>query len=122
MQTFDSDCTACAGESVQKYIRQPASFNTQIVALGVDTYLKMLLEDNFVHTDLHPGNILVRTRGVSCTHLMLAPATVLSAAVRQGQVEWESTRDVNSLQHIMRGTIPAGEAFMKGSHALHFQR
>jgi len=21
----------------------------------VDTYLKMLLEDNFVHTDLHPG-------------------------------------------------------------------
>jgi aarF domain-containing kinase len=24
----------------------------QIVALGVDTYLKMLLQDNFVHTDL----------------------------------------------------------------------
>ena len=32
------------------------------MALGVDTYLKMLLQDNFVHTDLHPGNILVRAR------------------------------------------------------------
>lgn len=32
----------------------------QIVGLGVDAYLKMLLIDNFVHTDLHPGNIFVR--------------------------------------------------------------
>ena len=55
----------CAGESVAKYIREPSPFNTQIVSLGVDTYLKMLLADNFVHTDLHPGNIMVRIRGVS---------------------------------------------------------
>ena len=34
----------------------------QIVGLGVDAYLKMLLIDNFVHTDLHPGNIFVRSR------------------------------------------------------------
>lgn len=54
-----------AGESVAKYIREPSPFNTQIVSLGVDTYLKMLLADNFVHTDLHPGNIMVRIRGVS---------------------------------------------------------
>ncbi len=47
-----------------KYIREPSPFNTQIVSLGVDTYLKMLLADNFVHTDLHPGNIMVRIRGV----------------------------------------------------------
>ncbi len=31
-----------------KYIRQPSPYNTEIVALGVDTYLKMLLADNFV--------------------------------------------------------------------------
>lgn len=31
----------------------------QVVGLGVDAYLKMLLVDNFVHTDLHPGNIFV---------------------------------------------------------------
>ena len=32
------------------------------MGLGVDAYLKMLLVDNFVHTDLHPGNIFVRNR------------------------------------------------------------
>ncbi len=32
------------------------------MGLGVDAYLKMLLIDNFVHTDLHPGNIFVRAR------------------------------------------------------------
>lgn len=36
---------------------------TQIAAVGVDTYLKMILTDNFVHTDLHPGNILARMAG-----------------------------------------------------------
>ena len=37
-----------AGERVAKYIRQTSPYNTQIVALGIDTYLKMLLHDNFV--------------------------------------------------------------------------
>ncbi|KAK9810979.1 hypothetical protein WJX73_003175 [Symbiochloris irregularis] len=50
------------GHSVARFIANPAPCNTQIVALGVDAYLKMLLHDNFVHTDLHPGNILVRER------------------------------------------------------------
>ncbi|DBA68897.1 TPA: hypothetical protein ACH3X2_001174 [Trebouxia sp. C0005] len=36
---------------------------------GVDTYLKMLLADNFVHTDLHPGNIM--TDKVSAEHKSL---------------------------------------------------
>ena len=36
------------GESVAKYIRHTSPYNTQIVALGIDTYLKMLLHDNFV--------------------------------------------------------------------------
>ena len=28
--------------------------------LGVAAFFKMVLHDNFVHADLHPGNILVR--------------------------------------------------------------
>ena len=35
-----------------KYIRQASPYNTQIVALGIDTYLKMLLHDNFVVSGL----------------------------------------------------------------------
>ena len=48
------------GVSVARFIKAPSELNTKIVTLGVDAYLKMLLSDNFVHTDLHPGNILVR--------------------------------------------------------------
>jgi aarF domain-containing kinase len=31
-----------------------------VADLGVKTLLKMMLADNWVHADLHPGNILVR--------------------------------------------------------------
>jgi hypothetical protein len=50
------------GASIAYHIACPSPLNTQVVALGVDTFLKMLLTDNFVHTDLHPGNILVRQK------------------------------------------------------------
>eukprot|EP00898_Chlorokybus_atmophyticus_P002550 jgi/Chlat1/3296/Chrsp22S03447 len=49
-----------AGKSLNHFLRKPSSANNEIVALGVDAYLRMLLYDNFVHTDLHPGNILAR--------------------------------------------------------------
>ncbi len=49
-----------------KYIRQPSPYNTQIVALGVDTYLKMLLHDNFVvsfpHLPVMPPQLYQLTR------------------------------------------------------------
>ena len=43
-----------------KYIRQASPYNTEIVALGIDTYLKMLLHDNFV---VRP---LTLSRSVNC--------------------------------------------------------
>lgn len=55
------------GRSVAAYMKEASSINTQIVGLGVDAFLKMLLVDNFVHTDLHPGNILFRA--VSGQHI-----------------------------------------------------
>lgn len=36
--------------------------NSDIAEIGCSMFLKMLFEDNFVHSDLHPGNILVRQR------------------------------------------------------------
>ncbi|CAM6099488.1 unnamed protein product [Calypogeia fissa] len=48
------------GQALHEFLRNRTSLNTQIAAAGVDTYLKMMLTDNFVHTDLHPGNILAR--------------------------------------------------------------
>ena len=35
-------------------------FQQEIADEGLDAFLRMLLIDNFVHADLHPGNIMVR--------------------------------------------------------------
>lgn len=72
------------GLSVAKFIRQPAPCNTKIVSIGVDTYLKMLLCDNFVHTDLHPGNILVRP----------APTAINTNSAGDGSNKKKSIEDI----------------------------
>lgn len=46
------------GEALSGAIRRGGEHNRTLCAYGVDTYLKMLLRDNFLHSDLHPGNIL----------------------------------------------------------------
>ncbi|CAO1633573.1 unnamed protein product [Parajaminaea phylloscopi] len=37
-----------------------AGFDHRIATLGLDTFLYMLLLDNFTHADLHPGNIMIK--------------------------------------------------------------
>eukprot|EP00873_Tetraselmis_striata_P040137 jgi/Tetstr1/460401/TSEL_000079.t2 len=50
------------GEPISKYVASPGhELNQAIARIGCRTYLKMLLVDNYLHSDLHPGNILVRT-------------------------------------------------------------
>ena len=36
----------------------------KVALCGVQSYLKMLMVDNFIHADLHPGNVLVRMEEV----------------------------------------------------------
>ncbi|KAG6821417.1 hypothetical protein H0H93_014214 [Arthromyces matolae] len=46
-------------------------FDEQIATCGLDAFLNMLLLDNFVHSDLHPGNILIKfTKQPSTTELL----------------------------------------------------
>ncbi|KAF9225428.1 ABC1-domain-containing protein [Gyrodon lividus] len=35
-------------------------FDDQVATIGLDAFLNMLLLDNFVHSDLHPGNIMIK--------------------------------------------------------------
>ncbi|KXN88764.1 ABC1 family protein C21C3.03, mitochondrial [Leucoagaricus sp. SymC.cos] len=35
-------------------------YDDQVAIVGLDAFLNMLLLDNFVHSDLHPGNIMVK--------------------------------------------------------------
>ncbi|CAI9088607.1 OLC1v1022987C3 [Oldenlandia corymbosa var. corymbosa] len=52
------------GESVQYYVDKldgHQDVKSGLAHLGTHALLKMLLLDNFLHADMHPGNILVRT-------------------------------------------------------------
>jgi len=53
------------GVSIQDYLSRPHPKNKRIAQIGIDAYMQMMLKDNFVHSDLHPGNILVRWDGSS---------------------------------------------------------
>lgn len=45
-------------------------YDTQISELGLDAFLNMLLLDNFVHSDLHPGNIMIKFYRPSTSFLL----------------------------------------------------
>ncbi|XP_068654572.1 uncharacterized protein [Aristolochia californica] len=51
------------GESVSHYVDElegNARLKSSLAHIGTHALLKMLLVDNFIHADMHPGNILVR--------------------------------------------------------------
>ncbi|PSS05440.1 hypothetical protein PHLCEN_2v3820 [Hermanssonia centrifuga] len=49
-------------------------YNDTLAEVGLDAFLNMLLLDNFVHADLHPGNIMVRFVKPLSTKLLLENA------------------------------------------------
>ncbi|KND03540.1 atypical/ABC1/ABC1-C protein kinase [Spizellomyces punctatus DAOM BR117] len=64
-------------------------FDHDLAKIGLDSFLKMLVLDNFVHADLHPGNIFVTFRHVTSrtwqslfrrTGVSDAPEDMISAA------------------------------------------
>lgn len=48
------------GKLISRYVRSKHRHNEVLAQTGVDIFLKMMLADNFIHADLHPGNILVK--------------------------------------------------------------
>lgn len=49
------------GLALPWFLEQGAGpYNKELADMGLNAFLHMLLIDNFVHADLHPGNILVR--------------------------------------------------------------
>eukprot|EP00026_Physarum_polycephalum_P006512 Phypoly_transcript_06556.p1 GENE.Phypoly_transcript_06556~~Phypoly_transcript_06556.p1 ORF type:complete len:278 (+),score=21.15 Phypoly_transcript_06556:911-1744(+) len=48
------------GDPIFVAIKQKRVDNAKLASMGFNAYLKMMLIDNFTHSDLHPGNILVR--------------------------------------------------------------
>mmetsp|Transcript_48047 Transcript_48047/g.153990 ORF Transcript_48047/g.153990 Transcript_48047/m.153990 type:complete len:650 (+) Transcript_48047:195-2144(+) len=48
------------GTQITEYLHGDHHFNPSVARLGCMTLLKMMMKDNFIHADLHPGNVLVR--------------------------------------------------------------
>eukprot|EP01132_Coremiostelium_polycephalum_P004824 gene4824-6012_t len=48
------------GVPIMDYIKNNDPQNPTLARIGLDAYLQMMLIDNFIHADLHPGNVLVR--------------------------------------------------------------
>lgn len=57
-----------AGELATDFVRRGLEVDRSdahfIIARGEDIYLQMLLVDNFMHADLHPGNLIFRRAGL----------------------------------------------------------
>lgn len=62
-------------------------FQKEIAQEGLDSFLHMLLLDNFTHADLHPGNIMVRFYKPNQLELTLQPHHQLDFAQFQDQTE-----------------------------------
>lgn len=71
------------GESVARFIQRPSALNSKIVTIGLSTYLRMILCEGLVHTDLHPGNILARVR----TNGAAAPKSLSQLLADHGEDE-----------------------------------
>eukprot|EP00842_Homolaphlyctis_polyrhiza_P007032 jgi/Hompol1/918/HPOL_001052-RA len=52
--------TFVPGILLRKFVEYgPTAFDRSIASIGLQSFMKMVLHDNFAHADLHPGNILV---------------------------------------------------------------
>ncbi|XP_059440998.1 uncharacterized protein LOC132173497 isoform X2 [Corylus avellana] len=59
------------GESVLHYVEElegHEQIKSALARIGTHALLKMLLVDNFIHADMHPGNILVRATHSKTSH------------------------------------------------------
>lgn len=81
------------GESVSRYVDDDdelvGSDRTKrfLADVGTRALLKMLLEDNFIHADMHPGNILVReTPGNTKPHVVFLDVGMTAELSRSDQL------------------------------------
>lgn len=81
---------------IKEYMEMPGHpINAALARLGLSCLLKMMLMDNHMHADLHPGNIMVQDRGAS-----RLPKIVLLDA---GMTVELSTEDRFSLLDLLTG-------------------
>mmetsp|Transcript_27691 Transcript_27691/g.54073 ORF Transcript_27691/g.54073 Transcript_27691/m.54073 type:complete len:748 (-) Transcript_27691:510-2753(-) len=77
-----------------------------VVQTGKETYLQMLLVDNFIHADMHPGNIIVRmTPGAYLPTLVLIDAGMVDV---MGPIEQDNFIGLFKAMGSGNGEVAAG--------------
>lgn len=66
-----------------------------IVTAGEDTYLKMLLQDNLMHADLHPGNIIIQHYNTDRTQQQNKVDSMLLASAKESETLITPTTSFN---------------------------
>lgn len=67
--------------------RQQERVAEEIAETGLNVYLQMLLKDNFIHADMHPGNILVREVSRPPPSILLPPQLAWTGRLLQGALQ-----------------------------------
>ena len=84
------------GNSIENYLKhQDSELRRKIAVIGINSILKMLFTDNFVHVDLHPGNILVSESTKKSEDLSI---TILDAGLAKELTE----KDFDNLVSLFR--------------------
>ncbi|CAI5511968.1 unnamed protein product [Closterium sp. Naga37s-1] len=93
------------GEPLHRFLhtKENNSLNTQIAAVGVDAYLKMLLQDNHIHLDLHPGNILARMAAPAPAPPTIGEGGLQPGALQPGGLKQEAQAQQGALQLVILG-------------------
>jgi aarF domain-containing kinase len=78
---------ADGGVAVSRRSRQQERVAEEIAETGLYVYLQMLLKDNFIHADMHPGNILVREVSRPPPSLPLPPSLAWTGRLLSGALQ-----------------------------------
>ncbi|KAG6056994.1 hypothetical protein E4U17_001802 [Claviceps sp. LM77 group G4] len=80
-------------------------FQHEIADEGLDAFLRMLLLDNFVHADLHPGNIMVRFYQAAQPELRLSKSHANSTSSSSSSSS-SSSKDIDVTEQVLERLRP----------------
>uniref|UniRef100_A0A7S4KXT0 Protein kinase domain-containing protein n=1 Tax=Guillardia theta TaxID=55529 RepID=A0A7S4KXT0_GUITH len=106
------DLTELVVEQVTKHELQPLAQQhaTHVVQTGKETYLQMLLADNFIHADMHPGNIILKEKSGEPPTLVLIDA---------GMVDVMTSSEQDNFIGLFKA-MGAGDGLRAATHLLNF--
>ncbi|KAH9982852.1 ABC1-domain-containing protein [Lactifluus volemus] len=94
-------------------------YDDQLAELGLDAFLNMLLLDNFVHSDLHPGNIMVKFSRPTTSLLLKTLWTSLFTSDMENLANDPTNIESNAVVSELKSLSPSPTAWQDKLRYLH---